>query len=57
MTADTITAIKKALERQTENMAFIINHVSMPEHWRDKFMRELDEDRSTLSSTGDTHGN
>lgn len=38
-----------ALSRQADNMAFIINHVTLPEQWRDKFMRELDEDRAAIS--------
>lgn len=40
----------KAFHRQADNMAFIINHVGLPDQWREKFMRELDEDRSALSA-------
>jgi len=34
--------------RQADNMAFVINHVSL-NHWHDKFLRELEEDRDALS--------
>ncbi len=40
----------KAFHRQADNMAFIINHMGMPDQWREKFMRELGEDRSALSA-------
>lgn len=34
-----------ALERQADNMAFILNHVGVPQPWYDKFSRELAVDR------------
>lgn len=43
-----IAKLREALNRQGDNMAFVINNVSLPDQWRDKFMRELDEDRAAL---------
>lgn len=39
----------EALKRQTDNMAFVINHVGLPDQWREKFTRELDEDRAAIA--------
>jgi len=41
--------VVKALERQTDNVAFILNHVALPDHWYDKFKSELEEDRAALT--------
>lgn len=45
--ADRIEALEKALTRQTENMAFLVNHASLYK-WHDKFVSELSEDRKLL---------
>lgn len=37
--------MREGFERQTENMAFILNHATLPEQWYEKFRRELEEDR------------
>lgn len=42
-------SLRSALDRQCDNMAFVINHVGLPDAWLTKFMRELDEDRAALS--------
>lgn len=39
---------RKALERQGDNMAFILNRVELPEAWFAKFDAELAEDRALL---------
>ncbi len=39
----------EALERQSDNMAFILNHHAMPEQWNEKFTRELEADRDILN--------
>lgn len=41
-------ALAKALDRQCDNMAFVVNHVSL-HAWYDKFKNELEQDRATLS--------
>lgn len=46
--------LQEALKRQSDNMAFVINHISMPEHWYEKFQRELEEDRAALSPDNST---
>ncbi len=38
-----------ALERQTDNMAFIMNHFNIPQEWYTKFTREIDQDREVLT--------
>ena len=40
--------MRDALNRQCDNMAFIVNHVTLPEQWRDKFAVELEQDRRAL---------
>lgn len=54
--ADAIEALSRdlaearaALERQTDNMAFVLNHASLPDQWSEKFDRDLTEDRTVLS--------
>lgn len=46
-----LRAAEGALRRQADNMAFVLNHASLPEGWYDKFTRELAEDRAALSLT------
>lgn len=43
-------ALVEALNRQGDNMAFIINHATLPDQWMDKFSRELAEDRAALTA-------
>lgn len=43
-----IERLKTALERQCDNMAFVVNHVTL-HGWYDKFKDELEEDRAALS--------
>jgi hypothetical protein len=40
--------LREALDRQCDNMAFVLNHHSLPDLWNDKFARELVEDRTTI---------
>jgi hypothetical protein len=47
-----LVALVAALSRQNDNMAFIINHATLPELWADKFVAELKEDRAALAALG-----
>lgn len=47
-----VRKLAKALERQCENMAFVINHVTLPDSWYEKFQCELDNDRAALDQDG-----
>jgi len=38
----------EALDRQCDNMAFVLNHMSVPGQWNDKFTEELEADRKIL---------
>ncbi len=42
------TELEEALERQCDNMAFILNRLDMPDQWAAKFNQELETDRVTL---------
>lgn len=42
------TALREALARQCENMAFVLNRASLPDQWYSKFMRELESDKAAL---------
>lgn len=42
--------LARALERQCDNMAFLLNHTSLSDAWFLKFDRELKEDRAFLAS-------
>lgn len=43
-------ALKEALDRQCDNMAFILNHMAVPDPWYEKFTNELAEDRKALAN-------
>lgn len=45
----TAAALRAALERQGDNMAFVLNHMSVPKAYYEKFLRELEEDRAALT--------
>ena len=44
-----IAKLTEALEQQGDNMAFVLNHVGLPDQWYEKFTRELAEIRAALS--------
>lgn len=39
---------RAALNRQADNMAFVLNHATLPDQYYSKFSHELAEDRSAL---------
>lgn len=39
-----VSKLSKALNRQGDNMSFILNHVDIPRPWQEKFQRELQQD-------------
>lgn len=43
--------LRSALSRQCDNIAFILNHMSIPDNWYEKFTHELKEDRQALGET------
>lgn len=43
-----IKELESALERQADNMSFVLSHVGLPDQWFEKFGRELGEDRKAL---------
>jgi len=45
--ADEIDRLQRALIRQTENMAFVLNRVDLHK-WHGRFASELEEDRKLL---------
>lgn len=47
--ADTIDALVAALERQADNVAFMLNRFELPRQWHEKLDRELAEDRAALA--------
>lgn len=51
--AYTIETLRAALSRQSDNMAFVINHMDLPPQWHLKFTKELDEDRASLGEQHD----
>lgn len=54
-TADALEAMREVFERQTENMAFVINNVTMPDQWYEKLTTELAADRAAIATLeGDT---
>ena len=46
-------ALREALDRQGDNMAFLLNNVGVPQPWYDKFTAELAEDRAALGASHD----
>jgi len=42
-------AWREALDRQCDNMAFLLNHAPIVQQWYDKFTAELAEDRQALA--------
>lgn len=49
-TADALEAMRDAFERQTENMAFVLNNVTMPDQWYEKLTAELAADRAAIAT-------
>ena len=45
-----VEELEAALIRQSDNLAFVINHVALPDAYLAKFIRELEEDRAVLST-------
>jgi hypothetical protein len=43
-----IKKLRGALHRQTDNMAFLLNHVEVSQQWREKFSAELRVDSAVL---------
>ena len=41
--------LRKGLTRQGDNMAFVLNHMTMPDGYYGKFIHELEEDRAALA--------
>ena len=53
--ADTIRDLQKsneelleALDRQCDNMSFVLSHVPVPDKWYKKFSEELQKDRAAI---------
>lgn len=44
-----LETLRAALDRQCDSMAFILNHMSIPVAYYEKFTRELEEDRAALA--------
>lgn len=45
------------LERQCDNMAFVVNHATLPNQWLEKLSKELEEAREILSKAkGERNG-
>lgn len=40
--------LRAALERQSDNMAFVLNHMEVQKQWYEKFTNELSENREAL---------
>ena len=50
---DKILALVEAATRQTDNLAFLLNHAEIPNHWYEKLVRECEEDRAALAALGE----
>lgn len=46
--AKRVAELEAALSRQADNMAFVLNHASLPDQWYEKFLNELALDRTAL---------
>lgn len=46
----------EALSRQGDNMAFVLNRVTLPYQWYEKFTTELEQDRATLAKLEKARG-
>lgn len=46
-----VATIERALLRQADNMAFVLNKAPLSQNWYEKFKKELAEDRAALSSS------
>lgn len=49
-----VEKLVEALERQCDNMAFVVNHAPIIQPWYDKFSSELEEDRQSLAAARQT---
>lgn len=45
-----VETVIEALNRQCDNMAFVLNKFDVPDHWYYKFKAELEEDRTKLTA-------
>ncbi len=45
---DRVAKLEKELERQCDTIAFVINHVTLPDSWYEKFQCELENARAAL---------
>lgn len=43
-------ALREALSRQADNMAFVLNHATLTDFWYNKLSRELHKDRAALTA-------
>ncbi len=48
-----IAELEGALSRQSDNMAFVLNHMPVPGQWYHKFTEELEFDRAVLCNAND----
>ena len=46
-----IAALREALTRQSDNMAFVLNNFGVSDHWYNRFRNELTLDRAALTVT------
>lgn len=44
-----VEALRAALNRQCDNMAFVLNKATLPDQWYSKFSNELEQDRALLN--------
>jgi hypothetical protein len=44
-----LSAVTEAFRRQAANMAFVINHIQLPDAWYKKFTEELEQDREYVN--------
>lgn len=50
VTSNWAAQLVEALTRQGNNMSFILNHMTIPDQYYEKFTRELSEDRAALAA-------